>query len=1738
MKPKLKKLENLNNTHKRKTKKNEWKSVAKAKILQVALTTLLLKKTAAELVLTFNQPSYHPIGYPSIAGKIGVPWWIHPWPEYNAFIFRDVNDIVIAKTDNSGFTNIKMGFPLGNFGEETRYSILISSSNRIITTDILGQISMVEYNPSANTLSQVYHVTGAATKFIDLQFASSTSTQWILGVGKDQKYGVIDSTVTGGSDPSTVLYTSNFNTADYEFDFLLVYPSVNKMIAAANQGGVVRCDISLGSSPSISYDLNYDLSNNLRFFQKVVDTIYYITNVEQANVLRLYDVTLPISTHRKAQVDITSWLGISSLLSVSKDHILVIDVNGKESFYGLPNFNFIKDMATGDFSATARPKMNRGDRLVVFGQTKRWLYAIFEDPAIGTYFTAKIQNLACHSRCATCVGIEENSCVTCPSGFELASTNSYDYCQASCPPGQYLSPTDRYSCFENCQARQYRTPGGVTCSNCATGCASCSDASTCTTCLDDYFMIPSNSSCHACWTNTHHKGCEFTRLGFEMDSRITTGFNIEANAKIMITINGPSRCLEIVKERAETLDWKKFFHFEKYTSGVKGCEDIAYDYHDENKTLEVSFKECSDQVGVRLSPTDLSIFSNSSGTYLTFNYSQTEQQKDFIIPSNQPAPRERLSDRATTATKAAGATISVGIIASLIINPYLIGFLGNLLQMVDLIASFNLINVTYPKNLQLFFDFVLNIFFAPKISIFKAVFRGEKPEIRWSTQKSGNLSQEYNGKLTLENYGLTALVYFLLMTFEWLIRSCCTSANIFYKISLIAREFLFSYAFFEIYMNMLIDRRREAEVLRQGKVGTKILYLMSQTILAFQIFIHIQSYVFIRNYHYEERKKLSFKTNATVAMVAARFKINMRRRRMSAKKKKNKNGLLSLFRMSVKPLENGEPADQKEVQDSMAHLKSSGFTTRMNKLPQRDDSDNVSLSGRSRGSNQSTNSGKAKAKYHKKASKFSAFRKFVMERNEKAQGDSTQNDNQKGKKGYGAVRLSGSSTSLEGNFSNQRADNSSPKGGHKLSKTKFAKTSIRISQNGEKSGMIHASKTTGGGRVKNLEKRFPNLMKLAGEAEAPSPGLSKNNSGGSRRVSIFTNNSKESEDSKRVAADQRNEVLKQIRKRRADRKLSVKKRRQAMIDRLSDLEVFLFEQKEMAYIVNKDNFTQTDFPWIYHYYLPLEVFRYIVLQTIICVTQNLQETHNILISVSQVLFFVFMLVGALKYKFMYDRFLLALYVFQEFAVTIFIFLFVALEPLQRGSEKKGAIGVVCLSLSLFLEMMIIMKKVCFSKKKKVQKRAIKRGTFGGRRRKKMRNVVQSFTRGGRAEGRRAVGPMRGRRRMIIHRNDDDDDHDQAEISISIKSKRSSKGASRRGSSRSIKKKPRLRDEMFKEAIMERKPEDESSPAQNLISNRQNNIKMRPLAAAVQKVRLNGGASPENQAPFSTVPDSRNDKIDFLSYSQSPNRFNKRSVFRKKSKIDLRERIFMNRQLREKQDLNKSLDLRRKPQGVSGKSSSEEEKDFDLSILKSPGDHARGGSMSRRRGKRNNSKMSLREQILRNKAGMYGEDYSGRRSRKNSSPVQMRGLQEGEGRVSPGFDFEEVETHSKKDSDNNTGGVDEDLDKEDMVIIRSGSVGPRELQKEFDLNPPGKRKMRSLKIGLRNSDFSGTPAGFVSPAKSRISLWSQKNAPNSDRSSRKQAKEISLFDRRSYGVGESINEKEEGEDDEDWLDLQN
>jgi len=117
----------------------------------------------------------------------------------------------------------------------------------------------------------------------------------------------------------------------------------------------------------------------------------------------------------------------------------------------------------------------------------------------------------CHPSCATCFGQTQNDCIACNPGYFMegstctACESNCDECSdldtcTECSSGWYLLNGD---CFSDCPAQgayfNDDTAVPPACTPCSTGCITCTDATTCTSCATGYFL--DGDDCTACEPN-------------------------------------------------------------------------------------------------------------------------------------------------------------------------------------------------------------------------------------------------------------------------------------------------------------------------------------------------------------------------------------------------------------------------------------------------------------------------------------------------------------------------------------------------------------------------------------------------------------------------------------------------------------------------------------------------------------------------------------------------------------------------------------------------------------------------------------------------------------------------------------------------------------------------------------------------------------------------------------------------------------------------------------------------------------------------------------------------------------------------------------------------------------------------------------------------------------------------------------------------------------------------------------
>ena len=776
------------------------------------------------------------------------------WKQKSALLIRNWRRLYFVKFDNSEAPNYLI--PSADHLQMSNI-LIIPNTDRVIVAFPTEKVLQLELTNSGSGSSwrQEDLALGGGVTYDTLEFTSDTDNQYIFGGGVDGKYGVIDTTKRG-SGVSTHVMTGvavdnspDHNAVFRELDLMLL-SSMRKTIWKVNykdyteEGSHVfptRVEFhSLERVPGTSKALIVSGSDGL-----------YIAEVGVFNALT-------ITEHRS----LAGGVAFEAGLAYDQETILVFDSSGRSVFMNL-KLEDIVESRVGDFTASRHPVSSVDGRRGSYmdKDTGRVYHGWMSDGV------PRAQNFSCFSECGSCLGPEETNCKSCPPGHSLTPETG----APATPPGGVV----RGRCAKNCLDGFYQYQF-YECRSCVEGCKDCQDGVSCETCVSDWTMVASNKTCVYCWERTDHSECVDYRLSYSLkEYKIETGGDY---VDLVIEFKGFSRIINALESGFGRVDWGQTFKLVDLGEPNQGCQDVSYSGGLEGVAgsggssgqsifyLTVRIARCplETQHSIKvlkklsiLTQGDKSLVSLGEEIIITdkleemrfqvpptlkLNHNSLPAENDPNLPTsshNHPNSSKNSTKEAKPKnhqiTKQAirlAWMISLYTVASCV--PRVGGILANFLQIIDLITSLRLIEVQFDPRVKTFFSLLLDYFSAPKISLFQKNFHLEQKSVRMNTHNTARISAEYNQKMAFENYGLSCLVYITAIAALQLVsRVPCLREVRWLRAGVFRlRMFMFSYAFFEVYMNILLDYSRARWVLwGSRRVVTKVLFLVSLVVV-------------------------------------------------------------------------------------------------------------------------------------------------------------------------------------------------------------------------------------------------------------------------------------------------------------------------------------------------------------------------------------------------------------------------------------------------------------------------------------------------------------------------------------------------------------------------------------------------------------------------------------------------------------------------------------------------------------------------------------------------------------------------------------------------------------------------------------------------------------------------------------------------------------------------------------------
>ena len=384
-----------------------------------------------------------------------------------------------------------------------------------------------------------------------------------------------------------------------------------------------------------------------------------------------------------------------------------------------------------------------------------------------------MQSWQCFSTCSTCSGPGETECTSCPSGSTLQDG----------------------ACIKICSPNQYRK-----------------SKTECVDCPSDHTFIKSNLTCLNCWDHNDYSQCDFTRLGYNI-SLIQDSF-LNISFTYSIKFYGQQRSLEKLNDT--TINWPVIFG----VSNVKDqtlkpeCNKPIYKFNEIEKELRITLKECQREAKFVLSSLRSKIIQEKYKVPLMLNLSSHEPLNYKILKADDEIPLYYRFLRFIL-----WILILIFLAYLLLseidfINNQPLKLIGNFLKMVDFIQCLGLLEVKYRVLTDKFFWLIELIFSSPEFEVFGG-YLNDQQDLR-RERNLGKVYEEYGDKMAFNNYDLVISVYLVVILLHYLVGILPWRYKKLINVAAGFREFMYSYAFFEFYINIAIDLSNAKKILQRG----------------------------------------------------------------------------------------------------------------------------------------------------------------------------------------------------------------------------------------------------------------------------------------------------------------------------------------------------------------------------------------------------------------------------------------------------------------------------------------------------------------------------------------------------------------------------------------------------------------------------------------------------------------------------------------------------------------------------------------------------------------------------------------------------------------------------------------------------------------------------------------------------------------------------------------------------------
>ena len=687
------------------------------------------------------------------------------------------------------------------------YQIAINNKNIAIGYLTSKKLEKHLYSVTSTSLVR-QHTLNAATESIAIMIEFKPDLPFIFGAGSAKFYSLIDYTKdTGEMMP---YYHKSTNSALGTFNpYATAFWNQNtpKIITANNNNVLVRFGYLSGGVNPLLIEDTHTMSFSIKKLQKVKNTDFVFTYDVGTSDAYLMNPLGPLDgSHVLKKVALPA--------DINKNAYDLLQVNlvyGKDDEHFLQVWAFNGRAIWFTFPKTGQTPQYHGEMWHKWWRQRydvKYFKGVFNSyylPETGDFFSCRgcgsdnggpcMYSWQCSPSCSTCTGPGQTECTSCPTGSDLQNG----------------------ACIKECADKQYRK-----------------SKTECVDCPADHLYIKSNLTCVNCWEHNDYAECAYTRLAYRISLVHDSFLNISFTYKV--SFYGEQRSLQKLSNKS--INWPGIFEVDILKEGLEeapDCQKPVYEFREDDTELRIELKQCQREAKFYLRTLRRNILQGRFRVFSMLNISSENILNHKILTSSDDLPWYARILKPIVWILALAFLIYLLVSDLEFVKIYPLKLIGNFLQMVDFIQCLSLLEVKYRVLTTKFFWLIGVVFNSPQFEVYRAYLNDEQDLKREAG--FGKVYGEYGDRLAFNNYDLVMTAYLvsvvldtLIGVFPWKIFRVRTVVEGF-------REFMFSYAFFEFLMNIVMDLANIKRILRHGNRLSVLLFFFEMVILFGEVYV-------------------------------------------------------------------------------------------------------------------------------------------------------------------------------------------------------------------------------------------------------------------------------------------------------------------------------------------------------------------------------------------------------------------------------------------------------------------------------------------------------------------------------------------------------------------------------------------------------------------------------------------------------------------------------------------------------------------------------------------------------------------------------------------------------------------------------------------------------------------------------------------------------------------------------------